>query len=475
MKPDGIEKIHFEGKILGTAGRFTVTGSFRRNDFADLTLEVLWQGELDDRHRGVALFMANPMNFIRLKSAHPGEADLELLGLSGYGTDYHGRLPISTRPEFEAIQVGIDDRVFDRDRKFHVTVRMLPSGILSAGMHSQYWTGEIKVKKAAWTKPAKFTSSFGTLELAESFDWENAEEFGHDTLKRFPCTTVTGEITIPRGSSLYQANETLRNELDSLQTVLGFCFRQPVRYVHISYVTLEDRQYPKAYYRRKLSGTKEKLPGDPFIEQRNLARGGLDRLCRSLRQHPSSADLARAMEFLAASYPSTLETAFFMAFSALETVVNIAAGQAKETARGKRQREAWRIALEETVGNLAAKHRLDKDALLAKVREFERPTFRKRMETACARLKPVTDDLWPGEDYLKGMARSAAIRNGLFHGAKYSDEQGLLESLIRIRFLTERLVAKLLRWPDKRLWVHRDQTLRLFNRGSRQSLDSEKR
>lgn len=466
MKPDGIERIHFDGVVqLGDQSRcrFTAIGSFKRNDFTDLDLNIFWQGDREERKQGEIIFMANQMNFLHLPNADPEGADLELHGLVGYGSQYSDHGPISTRPEFDAIHVGIDRKAVEQDREFHLNARFLPSGLFSDGMQRKSYTGEITVDSVPWQKPIKVVTALGELLISETFDWEYTQEHGNEVLKRCPCSTLSGKLVVPKGMSLHQANEVIWDEIESLQTALGLCFRQSVRFVQISYQDMTNIQRPKAYHRRRLRSHKEKLTHDPFIAPRNLGEGALQRMLEKLRTIDGSKDLQRAMEFLSVSHESTLENAFFMAFSALETVVNLAVKMQPEQEAAKAGRSLLRSALEKTVREVSKEHGLDVTDLLAKLREFDRPSFRRRVTRAVAILKPATDDLWPGRDVLDGISEAAAIRNGLFHAAEYSDNQALFLGLVRVRAFTERLIAKLLEWPDEALWVHRDQNLRLIN------------
>ena len=466
MKPDGTERIHFDGIALsGTKNEchFTAVGSFKRNDFTDLDLNIFWQGDSEERMRGEIIFMANQMNFLRLPNADPEGPDLELHGLTGYGTEHSKHGPISTRPEFDAVYVGIDRKIIEEEREYHLNARFLPSGVFTDGMERKSYTGEIAVDPIPWQKPITISSAFGELLLRETFEWEYAQEHGSEVLKRHPCSTLSGKLLLPKGSSLYQAHETIWEEIESLQTALGFCFRQSVRFVHLSYQDMTNLQRPKAYHRRRLQSHKQKLRGDPFIAPRNLAEGALQRMLEKLRTIEDSKDLQRAMEFLSVSHESTLENAFFMAFSALETVVNLAVKKQPEQDAAKSGRDILRSALEKTVREISKAHGLDSADLLAKLREFDRPSFRRRVAKAVATLGPETDDLWPGRDVLDGISEAAAIRNGLFHAAEYSDGQALFLSLVRVRAFAERLIAKLLEWPNEALWVHRDQNLRLIN------------
>lgn len=188
---------------------------------------------------------------------------------------------------------------------------------------------------------------------------------------------------------------------------------------------------------------------------------------------PQSTDLIRAIDFLAESYTSTLENAFFLAFSAMETVINIAAGDAAEGAYTSSQWRTIRRALEATIAKAGGDLSLDMSDLLEKLPELRRPAFKKRVRVACENYGPATMDLWPGQDFLEGIAEAAKIRNGLFHAAAYSNGAAIAETLIRVRSFSERLIAKLLKWPDEDLWVWRDQELKLVNMGSPPKRESE--
>jgi hypothetical protein len=463
---DGVHQIRFDGSVPfpdGRVSRFSVAGSFRLADPTDLGIEVFWHGDEDERRRGAASFLGHKTNHVWLPNERPEDGHVELLGLTTESTTYLKTGPISTRPQFAAMQKGLHPQPGIQPRKFHAEVRLAPSGLFASGIIERHYTGAIEVEQAAWQKPIVFRSRFGELLASETYDYESGEAFGNKVTKQIEKSTITGELVVPPGLSLHEANEQVKGEIDLARRALSFCFRQPIRFYHITYLDLDDTSRPSPFFRRRLPQPVKRLDVDPFIEARNLGNGGLQRIIDAIQSLPQSADLIRAVDFLAESYTSTLENAFFLAFSAMETVINIATGDAAEGTYTSSQWRTIRRALEVTIAKAAGELSLDMADLLEKLPELRRPAFKKRVRVACENFGPTTVDLWPGQDFLEGIAEAAKIRNGLFHAAAYSNGVAIAESLVRVRSFAERLIAKLLKWPDEDLWVWRDQELKMVN------------
>lgn len=461
-----MEKIRFDGALSFQDGvsRFSVAGSFRTADFSELTLEILWHGTIRERQRGITAFMANKANHIWIPNEHPHMGHLEILGLRGFASTFEGPNPVSSKPEFSAIQIGIHKDIETEDRKFHLNVRLTPSGLFSNGIHEQHYTGEIKITKLDW--PAiLLKTQFGELNVHETFEYEKIVEFGNKVTKRIPKSTISGEIVVPKGSSLYDANEKIKEELERIRIALSLCYRQRVQFVSLSYRDANEPQIPLAYYRKKTFETEGKRSGDDFIETRNLGNGGLQKIVDAIRANQSESDLVRAVDFLASSYSATLENAFFMAFSAMETIVNISIEPVNGAGYTSAQWKVIKKSLENAICAVAAELSINSADLIDKLPELKRLSFKKRVTLACETLHPEVSDIWPNRDFIQGISEAAGVRNGLFHSAKYSDGAAIAESLIRVRTFTERLIAKLLGWPDSDLWIWRDQDLKFLNRG----------
>lgn len=472
---DDVQWIRFDGRVPfqdGSASRFSVAGSFREADPTGLDLEIFWHGNDVERRRGAAAFMANKQNHVWLRNENAEDGHIELLGISGESTTYAKTSPISTRPQFAALQRGLHSQPETRDARFHVEVRLAPSGFFENGIVEQHYTGEIKITPLPAHTPIQITSRYGELLVRDAYSYESGEEHGNKVTKQIQKSTISGEIAVPKGSSLHEVNEELKKEIELVRRALSLCFRQPVQYFQITYRNLSEPGRPSPFFRRRLPQVAKRQRIDEFIQARNLGNGGLQRLIAAIRSSPQSPDLVRAIDFLAESYTSTLENAFFLAFSAMETVVNIAAGPAAEGTYNKSQWKALRHALESAISKTAAELSLDPTDLHEKLPELKRPALRKRVRIACANYAPATMDLWPHLDFLQGLGEATKIRNGLFHAAAYSDGTAIVESLIRVRAFAERLIAKILKWPDDELWVWRDQNLKFMNINSKPRSES---
>ncbi len=466
METDGTQKIRFDGKASAPNGdvfRFSVAGDFLEDDFARLDLEIFLHGDKVARQSMELGFLANPMNYRWLPAERESEGHVELLGLQGYSIRSTMDGPISAKPQFAALQRGIHPTKETGEKKLHTVIRLLPSGLIQDAMFRFNANGEIDATRFPAHTPILFTSKFGELRLQQSFGYRDFEEYGNKVIKRVAQMVLSGEMVVPQGSSLYDVNEGLKAEIEILCVTLSFCFRQRVQLAQIKYHDVQARAVDEAYYRRKFPENPVRIDIENFINSEQLGNGGLQRLVTALNRCARSADLVRAINFLSASYGSTLETGFFMAFSAMETVIDVALDSVGEGKLSDGQWDAIRRPVRRAIEVAAAAARVNSTDILAKLPELRRPAFKRQVERACAYFKVPTDDLWTDKGFLDGIGDAAALRNGLFHAAQYSDGASLYLSLVRVRALAERLIARLLEWPDSGLCVWRDQNLRLAN------------
>lgn len=84
-----------------------------------------------------------------------------------------------------------------------------------------------------------------------------------------------------------------------------------------------------------------------------------------------------------------------------------------------------------------------------KLPELRRASGDKRIIGACHTLGVKTDDLWRKDGFEVGLKSAAKIRNRLFHAAG-GDIDDSYVNLIRVRTLVERLLLRVLEWPDER-------------------------
>ncbi len=363
-----------------------------------------------------------------------------------------------------AIQVGISDDKLAEAREFQVIVRLQPSGIfMLPTIHGLHYTGEITVERVQDDK-VHFQCGAASLEAAATYEYDDTEEHGDKVTKQIQRASMMGTIRVEAGQSLLDVHESLKSELAHACTALSLCSRQVVDYYEVEYTDPQNRKQPgPMLHRRRWPAIKAKAPGDELINTRAMVGGGLQGLIDSIHNSTSAVDLRRGIGFLAASYTASVENAFFMAFSAMETVVACCVGETEQFVVGASKWKKVRHHLSQSISELEAVDGAAQAALREKLPELRRVSLANRISKAHQELGPEIADLWPQTSFEEGMKRATGIRNGLFHAANATVESSLSGDLIRIRTFTERLVLKLLEWPDESIWTWYDQDLKWVN------------
>ena len=364
-------------------------------------------------------------NHVWLQSLDPNQGPVELLGIDEVSTSSADSLVRSSSVRVAAVQIGITEDKQDKAREFKVIVRLQPSGILSLPtIQNKHFTGEILIQRIE-AEAAVVQLGKSDFEAGMTYEYDEKEEYGNKITNRIQRATLIGKVRVETGESLFDKHEGLKDDLSDVCIALSLCYRQIVDYYEIEYIDCGDKPKPwETLHRRRWNSTKVKTAGDELINTRALVGAGLQRLFASIQTSPRSEDLRRAIKFIAASYTTNIETAFFMTFSAMETVVLCC---------------------------------LDKS-------ELHRHLAR-RVQRASKKYCAKTDDLWLNMSFEEGMKRAAKIRNGLFHAADSSFEESISKDLIRVRTFAERLLLKLLSWPDDDIWNWCDQDLKWTNQG----------
>jgi hypothetical protein len=193
--------------------------------------------------------------------------------------------------------------------------------------------------------------------------------------------------------------------------------------------------------------------------------GGMQILLRSFQNSERVKEISRVIDFLAGSYKMvTLESSYFLAYSALDLVSAI---QDPKTlyllswTKWKKLERALRenlnvISQEQQLGNVL-------EDLKGKLPELRRTSGSQRIVKACESLNVKISDLWPNEGFAAGLKIATGMRNDLFHSALPGDPHELFRHLVRVQTLVERMLLKVLDWPDDQIWVWYDQNLRFVN------------
>ncbi|OGU21983.1 MAG: hypothetical protein A2580_12605 [Hydrogenophilales bacterium RIFOXYD1_FULL_62_11] len=369
-----------------------------------------------------------------------------------------------------AVQVGITQELHSHSRQLSVIIQLQPSGILSLPtIHEHHYDGHTSVEPVEeGLIPLRLGKA--QLEAGLTYEYGSSEADGNEITNRVQRATFMGRLEVEPTESLFDVHEHLKKALSDACIALSLCYRQTVDYYQIEYMD-NDAQGKRMVHRRRWNLVKRRASGDELIHARALRKGGLQRLVDGIRGFPRSEELRQAIKFLAASYTAELETAYFMAFSAMEAILACCLEEGEVLAltagRWKKFEREIRKRIEELIPLTNDSDQEIRDKLCEKVPELKRTTLVRRVSVACERYKPKTSDLWVDIPFEEGIEKAARARNGLFHVAGAGVDVMIGLDLIRVRTFTERLLLKLLSWPDEEVWVWYDQNLKWANQQPR--------
>jgi hypothetical protein len=354
-----------------------------------------------------------------------------------------------------------------------MSAELTPSGILEVtGIRETSYTGDIRFRPVGGGK-IEVSTSLGKLRVAEHYAHHDAEEHGNKVIHTVQRAAVTGTLQIPAGHDLRTTNEAVREEVENICTILSLCYRQPVSYYEIDYFTdpetTPDEDTARAYLRRRRNTPETKIRQEELIHQQGMTRGGLNRLLQAYNGSARKKELSRAIRFLAASYKmATLESSYFLAYSALDLVAGIAKDDNIYLLGSSKWKKVNGL-LRDDLAEVAKAEGLTKkvvEQMKEKLPELRRTSGDRRITEACRALRVKTDDLWPAEGFKDGLKKATRMRNELFHSALMGSPEELYEHLVRVRTLVERLLLKILKWPPRRVWTWHDETLKWVNQRS---------
>ncbi|WP_114319359.1 hypothetical protein [Xanthomonas campestris] len=465
MSKDG--KVHIQGHFALQPDkpvplRSAASIRYEKHDPTSLEVEVLFLGGEEERAEAYLAVHALDINLVKLHPINEGGDSINLLGLNRWQSSL-----TSLKLEVGAIEIGIDRDPAIKPVDVSFTVSLQPSGILTGyGSVELHYNGNISTTHGE-EEQILVQTSLGPIEAMEAYDYLDGTAFGDKVLHRIQRLRLVGRIELRVGETLRSLHDKLLEEIFPICSALSLCYRQPVDAYEIQYLWEGPEEDPikRATYRRKWYRSREKAGGSELIDTSNLRGGGLSDLVNALKGHPQSKSLDQGIGFLSHSYVSFLETAYFTAFSAMETIVN-AVCESEEVlligpASWRKVEKVLRASLKElsdaeTISKKTATH------MQEKLPELRRASLASRIDRVVEAYSIKTSDLWTAEGFAAGMKRASGFRNDLFHAARTSDLDLMDVDLTRIRAFTERLLLAALAWPEDRRWVWRDDQIHLI-------------
>ncbi|MBB3759565.1 hypothetical protein [Xanthomonas arboricola] len=439
--------------------RVAVSIRYEMHDPESLEVEVLFLGGEEERAEAYRATQAIDINLVKLHPINEGEDCINLLGLTQWRSSF-------TRMTLEpsAIEIGIDRDAVTQPVNVSFIVGLQPSGILTGhGSAELHYNGNISMRHRD-DGQILVQTALGPIEAVEAYDYLDGKAFGDKVVHRIQRVRLTGEFKLQPGETLRSLHDRLLEEIFPICSALSLCYRQPVDAYQIKYLWEGSEEDPikRATYRRKWHRSRERTDDSELINTSSLREGGLSELVKALREHPRSKSLDQGIGFLSHSYVSFLETAYFTAFSAMETIVNAVSEDAEGMVIGssswRKVQKALRSSLMEladagSISTETAKH------MQEKLPELRRASLASRIDKVVDAYSIKISDLWTAEGFTEGMKRASGFRHDLFHAAHTSDIDLMGVDLIRIRAFTERLLLAALAWPEERRWAWRDDKI----------------
>lgn len=467
-------KLHFSASVSEQSAEAEAVAElqFHKHDPTSISIRLHLLGSEERRLQTARKLDKLEGNHCRLYPAPPANQVVELLGIGGM--QFFGEPLQTISIDCASVEVGILNKSASGATKYWVTAQIVPSGILmQPSVLSFHPSGEVKRERGE-DHDTIVAVTHGTVNVRAIYERATDEEFGNAVTKLIQRTIVTGEIACKADEPLTQIHERFRSDLDDICRVLSLCYRWPVTFYEIEYLDSRYAPVDGAYLRRAVA-LPRRMPSShvELLYVGDLINGGLGTLFESFRSAPMRHELGRAISYMAHSYAEEgIETAYFTAFSAFETTVAAAEGKrtyALGASRWARLQDRLIAAIDSFAVDekIAEAERSDLlEALGEKLPEVRRVSLRRRVHALVARLKIDVDDLWlPQLGFDLGIQRASASRNDLFHAAKLTDVETLHGDLVRIRVLTERIILRLLNWPDSKIWARHAEPVRWANRG----------
>lgn len=453
---------------LGTRGeaapQIVSTIEFDRHDPTTLNIDLLLLGGEEERRAAILYLRHLHQNYVWLSSDEAGAPSVEVLGIQGIS---HRETQASINGA--AVQVGITTEPQGREAVWHVRVELTPSGILIVpGTHDISEEGVIGAFRPFMEGVVEVSTSLGKLQVGADKDFYESEEYGNKVTHTVKRAFISGSINVAEGTDLFSVHEAFRAVVWDICTLLSLCYRQSVNYYEINYSTQSEttpEESQSAFLRRRLDSAERKIRQDELIHYNELVDGGLDQLLQAYNGSPHKEELSRAISFLASSYKvTTLESSYFLAYSAFDLVASMRKSGSQYLVGSSRWKKVQQL-LSDYLDSIAEGQAITDvvEEMKKKLPELRRPSGESRIVEACQTLGVKTSDLWPKEGFEAGLAAATKMRNELFHSALLQSPDEASEHLVRVRTLVERLLLKILEWPDEKIWTWYDQNLKWIN------------
>ena len=429
----------------------------------DILLTVISEPEnLHDIHKKI---YENRGNEIIIENAWREGETLRISEVYGISHNRAGVVTISA----QSILSGIGKQAINENAKLIIEAKLSPGGLLSKSSsrilnpNGSVEIHELDLEGSYWN------TDLGIIRINKKTEFYEEIIQNKSALLSVDCTSVFLEIVDVGNKCIKDIHIAFTNYLNTICSVLSLACRIPVRIYEIRYYIISDASHPElmlpAVQRFKLLENQERRKGEPLLASWNLDGDKFQKLANSLLSSGISNSVAKAILYLSLSRTKYLEEAYFLCFMSLEFIVEEILRSHKiktsiPSGPWKRIEKKLRNCIKEAADDNLADYFQD---ILIKLPELKRHSFTIKLLKAVNILEVNTDGIWSKIDFKKGLKNAAKIRNQLFHSGEVASFTDMHINLIRLQFLSERILLKVLGWSQDDVFEWNDIELRNVN------------
>ncbi|EGV28028.1 hypothetical protein ThidrDRAFT_4185 [Thiorhodococcus drewsii AZ1] len=429
----------------------------------DVTLTVISGAEnLRDIHEKIYI---NRGKDLLIENAWSDGEAVTVNGIYGISQNNAGIITISA----QSILIGIGGRIIPESSKCIIEAKLSPGGLLSKNStrilnsNGSVEIHELDLEGSYWD------IDFGRMYIGKKSEFFEDKILNRSALFSFDCTSAFLELTDVCGLCLGDVHEKLTTHLEIICSVLSLAYRVPVRIYEIRYTFIRENSHPElslpTLQRFRLLENQERTKGEPLLASWNLAGYKFHKIANATLKSSISSAVSKAILYLSLSRTKYLEEAYFLCFMSLEFII-------EEILKSKNIRTSipsgpWK----RIEGSLRACVKLDTDdslheyydEIVIKFPELKRFSFNNKLLKAINVLEVNTEGLWKEMKFEDGLKDATKIRNQLFHSGEVTSFSDMHSNLIRLQFLSERILLKVLGWQQDDVWMWNDFELRNAN------------
>lgn len=462
------QKIKFKGQLaLSDKSMVTVfvNISFNQLDTTSLEIELLIIAD-EKNLRGVyAKMNADSSNGFLIENEWDPGTYLQIEGI--YGLRQHaGVLEVDAN----SISYGVKGRRIAAGDTLNLIAKFTPGGLLSKEIWRElHPDGNIKVRMSKF-KDALWKTDIGTFIINKAHEHFKDTIFERKTTKSVEATHAHIEIKADKVIELDNIHEKALEYLGIISSALSLSFRVPVRLYELEYIVIEKETKTRTFFfpniqRYKLLKNQKKIAKDPLIEIRTLSGRKFHNLASKIQDSNVSDALRKSIHFLSLSRTKYLEESYFYCFLALDSIT-------EEVLKDRKIKTVipntpWKKIEKFLSACIKSNQTKELQEYLMEVKEklpeLKRYAFNKKASKVVKLLKVDTFGIWKKKTFEEGLKEATKIRNNLFHSGHIESFEGMYDNLIRLQFLTERIILKVLKWRKSQIWVWQDQELKGVN------------